>query len=43
MKQWDQYKEKIETKYPKMAQRMTFFKEVWDETFPTPEKEMKRK
>ena len=42
-KKLDEYYEKIEQKYPKMAKRMTMFKEVWDETFPNPEKEMKRR
>jgi len=39
----DDYYEKVEEKYPKLAQKWTLFKEVWDETFPTAEKEMRRK
>lgn len=39
----DEYYEQIENKYPRVAKNLSFFKEVWDETFPSPEKEMKRK
>ena len=39
----DAYYESIEEKYPRVAKNLSYFKEVWDETFPSPEKEMKRK
>ena len=33
----------IEERYPKLAQNLCYFKEVWDETFPSPEKEMQKR
>lgn len=39
----DSYYESIEAKYPRVAKNLSYFREVWDETFPSPEKEMRRK
>jgi hypothetical protein len=33
----------MEEKYPRLASKLTLFREVWDETFPSAEKEMRRK
>lgn len=35
MEQWEQ---NLESKNPKMASRLSYFKEVWAETFPDPDK-----
>jgi len=42
-KKMDEVYEKIEKKNPKAAQYLSYFKEVWDETFPSPEKEMAKR
>jgi len=42
-KKMDEMYESIEKKQPKVAQYLSYFKEVWDETFPSPEKEMAKR
>jgi len=42
-KKMDEMYDSIEKKQPKVAQYLTYFKEVWDETFPSPEKEMAKR
>lgn len=33
----------MEKKYPKLASGWAYFKEVWDETFPDPDKQMRKR
>jgi len=42
-KKMDEMYENIEKKQPKVAAYLSYFKEVWDETFPSPEKEMAKR
>lgn len=42
-KKLDEYYEGIESKYPRVAKNLSFFKEVWDETFPSAAKDLRKK
>lgn len=38
-----EYEDSVASKYPKMASKWSYFKEVWQETFPDPERAMNKK